>query len=410
MKVVHIQSGDIHGGAGVAAYRLHKGLRSIGVDSWFLSPTKINNDPYSKKLKVKFKFISNITGRVTFRIGLNFINNIDSFLLPFAEPTSSADVIHLHNIHDSSGGFFNYLAVPLLSRNKAIFWTLHDCWPATGHCAYSGSCNKYISGCGLCPDLNAYPSIQNDATCLEWKIKQKSWKLSNVNFIAPSRWMKRISETGATSKCSIHNIPYGIDNKNYIYHDKLNVRDELGLPRSAAMLLILGSTFSVARKGALLLPSILEKLSAEIPNLYLISFGSIPEWASRELPLQHRHFGNISDDEFKNRIYSAADLFLFPSLEDNLPVSVQESLASGTSVVAFDVGGMVDLIEDGQNGFLSPLGDVDSLVKSARKILKNAKLAISMGQNAREGVKRKFCIPVISSQISDLYKQAIENK
>jgi glycosyltransferase involved in cell wall biosynthesis len=410
MKVVHIQSADIQGGAGVAAYRLHKGLRSIGVDSWFLSPTKIKSDPYSKALKGKFKFLSNIIGRVTFRMGLNFINKIDSFLLPFTEPISSADIIHIHNVHDSNGGFFNYLAIPLLSRNKSIFWTLHDCWPVTGHCAYSGSCSKYTSGCGSCPDLNTYPAIKHDSTRLEWKIKQKSWMLSDVNFIAPSRWMKRISETGATSKCSIHNIPYGIDNKIFIHHDKLNVRDELGLPRSAAILLILGSTFSVARKGALILPSILEKLSAEIPNLFLISFGSIPEWASRELPFQHRHFGNISDDEFKNRIYSAADLFLFPSLEDNLPVSVQESLASGTSVVAFDVGGMVDLIEDGQNGFLSPLGDVDSLVKSAQKILKNAKLAISMGHNAREGVKRKFCIPDISSQISYLYRQAIKNK
>lgn len=400
--VAHIQSGDTHGGASMAARRLHEGLRSLGVDSWWITPQPLAEDPFSLSIPKRRQWLSRQIGRITFRLGLNFINDCGTFLLKDSPPFAQADVIHLHNIHDDEGGFFNYLGLPLLAAKRRCFWTLHDMWPLTGHCAYSDRCERWQNGCGRCPDLACYPRVHRDGTRWEHSLKSHVWRRARIQFIAPSRWMLEMARKRGLP-CT--HIPNGLDLQQYKALDKKECRERLQLPADRPLLLILTDSFSVKRKGADVTSVILSEIRRRGIEPMVLTMGRNPPDEKSLSGCASRHFGYVTEAASKNLLFSAASVFLFPSLEDNLPVAVQESLACGTGIVGFDVGGMSDMVKSGGTGELVPRGDISRLADAVVSILgERLELARHYGEKGRALAESHFDIRLVAEKMLELYQ------
>src|ERR1043166_10135633 len=182
MNILHINHTSTSGGAAVAAMRLHRSLLAAGIGSKVLVGNLTVQDPTVFNIQRSFPW-DNILQRITTPMGLNQINIVGTFRLTKSPLYDEADILHLHNLHTQ---YFNYLALPALTKRKPAILTLHDMWPITGHCMNSFECERWRSGCGQCPHLDTYPSVKRDATAVEWKLKRGAYHHSRLNIVAPT--------------------------------------------------------------------------------------------------------------------------------------------------------------------------------------------------------------------------------
>jgi glycosyltransferase involved in cell wall biosynthesis len=156
--------------------------------------------------------LENQLSRLNRLASLNYLNIISSFDIPKHLFYQEADILNFHNLH---AGYFNYLAIPTLTKDKPAVWTLHDMWSFTGHCAYSYDCDRWKMGCGKCPYPKEYPAIQRDSTRLEWHLKHWVYQHSNLAIVTLSCWMTEQIKQSMLSCFPIHHIPNGIDLEAY---------------------------------------------------------------------------------------------------------------------------------------------------------------------------------------------------
>ena len=393
MKVLHINQSDISGGAAIAAFRLHQNFLNQNIDSRLLVGQKT------------LLFDNNITQvgfpnrqdrllrKVTDFIGLNYIYRSDTFKLAQTELLQNSDVIYLHNLHS---GYFNYLALPQIVKDKKTIFVLHDMWSFTGHCAYSYDCNRWQSGCGKCPYLSEYPSVSRDATEWEWKLKNWTFNGINMAIVCPSKWLEQCAKTSLLNRHPIYHIPYGIDTDQFHPLQQDQCRKLLDIFPEQKVILTLASNLTVKRKGADILPRILELLPQSLKReVVILTFGAIDQSLKELCGFKLHHLGHLSHNQLKCIAYSASDLFLFPSIADNLPLSVQESLACGTPVVAFDTGGIPGMVEPGRTGDLIPLQEVDEFANKVAHLIQNYDSLKAMRQSCHTSAKSKFSSKVI---------------
>ena len=207
MKILHVNQSDVSGGAAIAAYRLHQGLLAQQVESRLLvGHTTLKSDrvaTVSRSYRTEAQL-----SRFTDGLGLNYLNLISTFKVSKHSFYQQADVLNFHNLHN---GYFNYSAIPSLTKSKPAVFTLHDMWSFTGHCAYSYDCDRWKKGCGQCPYPEIYPAIRKDNTRLEWKLKNWIYRRSNLAIVTPSRWLTEQAQQSMLNHLAIHHIPYGID-------------------------------------------------------------------------------------------------------------------------------------------------------------------------------------------------------
>jgi glycosyltransferase involved in cell wall biosynthesis len=266
------------------------------------------------------------------------------------------DLVHLH--------WFNkgMLSIVTLAKiEKPIIWTLHDMWAFTGGCHYTGNCTRYLQLCGECPQLGSH-KIQDWSYRIQQE-KVKFFQNLSIHLVSPSHWLAQcVHASGLFKKATLSVIPNGLNLKTYSPQGKAQVRSKFNLPAEQPLILFGAMNLNEVRKGFILLKQALAilKNSNIVSNPALLTFGSdIPE--SESLGFQVYSMGFISSENHLAEIYSAADVFVAPSLQDNLPNTVMESLACGTPVVAFDIGGMPDMIEHQKNGYLAKPYDVTDL-------------------------------------------------
>ncbi|MBE9012965.1 glycosyltransferase, partial [Pseudanabaenaceae cyanobacterium LEGE 13415] len=339
MQVLHIHQKDIAGGAAIAANRLHQALLQQNIDSRFLVSRKETNSDRVSVIPAASRTEKRIQ-RFTDSFGLTQIHLLSTFKLKHHPVYQSADVINFHNLHD---GYFNYLAIAHLTQTKPAVLTLHDMWSITGHCSFSFGCDRWKIGCGHCPDLEIFPPMKRDRTRWEWKLKQWTYKRANLTIVAPSRWLASVArESPLFQHFAVHHIPYGIDTDIYQPLDPKHCRSRLHIPKGKNVLLFVATHLQEWRKGGDLLFAALQQLPESLKAetvLLMLGSGSVPEIGIETIAL-----GYIQDEALKAIVYSAADLFVFPTRADNLPLVLQESLACGTPMIACDVGGVSDLV------------------------------------------------------------------
>ncbi|RUT00236.1 glycosyl transferase group 1/2 family protein [Dulcicalothrix desertica PCC 7102] len=407
MNILHINQSDISGGAAIAGYRLHEGLLAQGIDSRLLVGTvKISSDRVAY-VPSNYRIEKQLF-RVTSRLGFNYLNYISSFNIPKHNFYKNANILNFHNLHT---GYFNYLAIPSLTENKPAVFTLHDMWSFTGHCAYSYDCARWQSGCGKCPNLDTYPAVTRDSTHIEWKLKNWVYSQSNLTIVTPSHWLTKQAQQSMLKRFPIYHIPYGIDTEAYQPLDSEQCRYLLGIPNNKKVLLFAAEILKDTRKGGDLLFKALQSLPASLKaETVLLTFGFSGDTISEQLGIKAINLGYISSDRLKSIAYSAADLFIFPTRADNLPLVLQESMACGTPMVSFKIGGVPDLVRPNITGYLATPEDAQDFSNGIVQLLEDRKLHGQMSQNCREIALAEYTLEVQTQRYIELYRQVLEKQ
>jgi glycosyltransferase involved in cell wall biosynthesis len=310
------------------------------------------------------------------------------------------DVITLQWI----AGFVDYQAFfSSLPQGIPVVWQLHDMNVMTGGCHYDEDCGKYRHGCGACPQLGS--TDLKDLSRQIWKRKQAVFEAlgaSRLHIVAPSRWMLELVNTSPLlSKFSATLIPYGIDVEEFAPRDRCFAREVLGLPQAAQVVMFVSDDLTNLRKGfSFLLEALLGMV--QVHNLFLVSVGrgKLPETGS--IPCVH--VGSVEHNRWLSMIYSAADLFVIPSVQDNLPNTVLESMACGTPVVGFDVGGIHDLVQSGRTGQLVPVRDSVALRDAMTQLLHAPSTCRKMGAECRKLVMEEYSFELLAMRHTALYE------
>jgi glycosyltransferase involved in cell wall biosynthesis len=361
LKILILSARDLQGGAARAAYRLHQGLLTASVDSKMLVQNKLSDcaTVIAPKSKIKRGIAAMKPALDQLPLSLyrhrdRSINIYSSQWLPnnIVEQIEqiNPDVINLHWIN---GGF-----VPIEALRKLpqpLVWTLHDMWAFTGGCHYSGTCDRYLESCGACPQLGS--KRDGDLSHWNWRRKAKAWQDLNLTIVTPSQWLASCAKSSSLLRhFPIKVIGNGIDPQLYQPHDPLFARKIFNLPTDKKILLFgaLNSTQD-QRKGFTLLLSALEHLksSRQADRIELVIFGASRPSQPLNFGFKTHYVGQLSDDVALSLLYATADVFVAPSIQDNLPNTVLEALFCGTPCAAFNIGGMADLIEHQHNGYLA---------------------------------------------------------
>ncbi len=414
MKVLHLNTYAGNGGAGKACLRLSKALQEQGLDSEVGVNFLFKKNPNVRDLSSGFfsKWFT-ATGIILERL-LNKVF-VKSLPIPFSIPflgkdlsarslLKAADIIHIHWINHA---FLRPADIEKLAKlNKPLVWTFHDSNAFTGGCHVRYSCDHYQNECGNCPVLRN--SHLNDLSHSIWKQKARTYKNISFTIVAPSKWM---AESAGKSKLLNNkqtiNIPNTLDTEIFKPLSQLQSRKDLGLSPDKFILM---SGFMPSRKdmhkGTSYLIEALEIFvrdhQMDKDNIELVIFGNRDTKNIPDFPVKTTFLGTISSEERLAMCYSAADVFLAPSLEDNLPYTVMESLACGTPVVGFTTGGIPDMVQHQISGYLAEYRSSSDLAAGISWVFHHPKREL-LRSNARKYVEDNFSEKEIANRHIELY-------
>jgi glycosyltransferase involved in cell wall biosynthesis len=418
VKIVHLSTRDIIGGAARSAYRLHTGLRRIGQESFMFVANRCSDDPTVTAFMPSMDLGSRLRRRLRrdriVRDFARYQNSLPAGYETFRDDRSEhaadlvkqlpqCDVLNLHWIASFVDYKVFFATVP--ERFTAV-WTLHDMNPFTGGCHYDDGCGKFMNGCVQCPQLGS--SDRFDLSSKVWERKQFAFDSINparLHLVAPSCWMAdTVKKSPLLGRFPVTTIPYGIDTADFAPRDRHFARDVLGLPRDAKIVLFAAESLTFKRKGFALLAQVLQDL-AEVPGLVLVSIGlGNPITDSG---IHHLHLGFVANERWLSIIYSAADVFVIPSLQDNLPNTILESLACGTPVVGVAVGGIPDVVRPGTTGLLVPPGDAGALRDAIVRVLNDPADREQMASECRRIAMEEYSLELQAKRYVTLYESLL---
>lgn len=310
------------------------------------------------------------------------------------------DVIHLHNIH---GWYLNWkmLFDYLKKANIPVIWTLHDCWAFTGHCPHfmAIGCDKWKSGCYECDLYKSYPGCFFDDSRFQYRYKKECFTgVPNLTIVTPSQWLTDLVKQSYLKNYNTVVINNGIDLTKFKPRIS-NFREKNGLENK---IILLGVAFDWTSKKGL---DDFKKLADELPEEYAIVLVGVSEVVEKKLPERIISIACTQNQEKLAEIYSAADLFVNPTLEDNFPTVNLEALACGTPVITYQTGGSPESITE-STGKVVPYKDYKAL-KNAVIEMRNAKASILGACIERAQLyecKDTYC------KYIELYKSILEKK
>lgn len=417
LKPLLLSTFDISGGAARSAYRLHQGLINNRIDSKMLVKAKFSQDTSvvgaDRKIAQslsRLKTSVDSLSKIPFR-GLDkkqrtpySVHWVPDSILSKVKKINP-DVV---NIHWIGGGFLKIETIARLQ--KPVVWTLHDMWAFTGGCHYSQGCDRYEASCGNCPQMP--PKYNLDLSQWIWHRKAKAWANSYPTIVTPSRWLANCARSSSLFQdYRIEIIPYGLDTEIYRDADQNLVRNKFNLPQDKYLILFGASDATDnPRKGFSYLQSALNilKTSELRDRCELVVFGASQSYKI-DVGIKVHYLGNLQDEIALAQVYSAADVFVAPSLEDNLPNTVLEAIACGTPCVAFEIGGMPDMIEHQHNGYLAKPFDAIDLVQGITWILENEQPQ-KLRYAARQKVEKEFRLEQQAKRYCSLFEEIIDDK
>src|SRR5919199_1769754 len=364
LNVLHISESDAAGGAARTAYKVHKGLNGSGHVSRMLVGRKVTEDCDIRRIKRSdsWRAADRAFGALADRLDLQYAFYPSSFAVACDPWFREADVVQLHNLH---GSYFSFTALPTLTRRRPTVWLLQDQWAFTGHVAYSLVCER--------------------------------WRLT---LIVPSRWMlELVRASPLLSRFPVERIPHGVDTAVFRPMPKDEARRRLGLPEDRPLVLFSASDLNEPRKGLHLLEQALARMD-EPPLLALAGAGEVPRH------VETRWLGSISDDALLAQAYAAADVLAVPTVADALTQTAIESIACGTPCVAFDRGGVTDVVTH-ETGYQARFGDVDDLARGLKTVLEDSK---RYARRCRAIAEEEFTVDLQVRRYVDLYEHVLDER
>lgn len=421
MKVTLINTSDAGGGAAAACTRLLKALQGQKVDAKLLVQYKKTED--ERVTGIAKGFFSRLRAKVNFlceRLPFIFFHERDkSVRFAFSEANTGssikneqlvkdADILHLHW---TNSGFLSVGDLKeLVATGKPIIWTLHDMWVFTGGCHYSASCNHFMNECGDCYFLR--DEEPNDISYRGWLRKAGMFKEArNITFVACSHWLAGVSKQSKLLKGRrILAIPNPIDTDVYSPKNKLDMKEKWRINPFAKIILFGAANINDRRKGLSYLVEALDEFTCHCPDARLVEiviFGKNNHFDTTRIPFKVNQLSLITSQEELAEVYSMADVFVLPSIEDNLPNTVMEALSCGTPVVAFNTGGIPEMVDHLRNGYLAEFLSAKDLAKGIHEILYVAD-AGQMAFNARSKVLTDYNNEKVAHQYMDIYQSMLK--
>lgn len=404
MDVLFLNTFEKSGGAARAAYRMFSEIRSRSVDVHYLTLTKESCDP-------------DVSGRLrTSVLGLGVrafarLDRIPLYFYPQRQQTIfspdfwsnplrirlarfRSNIVHLHWV------VAGLLGVEDLAKLTCpIVWTLHDAWAFTGGCHYTQDCEGFKKLCGHCPQLGSRE--EDDYSRMLMRRKTKVFQQLDITVVTPSHWQAGMAKQSSLfAGRRIEVIPNGLDTKTFKPLDRQIARERLGIPSDKPVVLFGAQSMTDPRKGWDLLCDALRNLKWPCTLLVFGDGNVVVDQASHVTVCQ---LGNITDDEVLAAVYSAADVFVCPSREDNLPNTVAEALACGTPCVAFAVNGLPDMIEHRKNGWLAKPFNSAELAEGICWLAEHPHPA-DLRQAAREKAVSDYSMTVMGDRYMALYE------
>jgi len=417
MNIVMVNDKAFSGGAGRAGYRLFQNMkknfdlnvkmlvRKKDINDYDITSILENN---IKKYEHKVKFLLSknlqrfhLKPKIPkYSIG-KFGLRIDK-----EDIVQNSDLIHLHWINN------NFMSLNSLKKlqglKKPIVWTLHDMWPFTGGCHYSYNCEKYENKCGLCKFVKKMK--EKDISRINIIKKKKIFDELNLTIVTCSNWLRKCAKSSFVLKnkniMTIHNT---INSNIYKPFNKKSAKNILNLPLNKKIISFGAMTpFTEKRKGFDYLLKVINLLEKKYnrDDIEFLIFGDKHKNDIIKTKFKVNYTGYLRDDYSLSLVYNASDLFLFPSLEDNLPNMVLESLACGVPVIGFDIGGIPDMVEHKINGYLAKYKSIKDLFNGIEwyfSIQNKKKIKL----NARKIVLKKFNQQLIGNKYYNLYQDLI---
>lgn len=414
MNPLLLNYADISGGAARAAYRLHTGLRAIGVNSRMLVQAKASDDPS----------VLTPAGRVA-RLAARFAVELDRLprraypgrqfvpwgvgWLPTAIERQAArlapDVVNLHWV---SRGF-----VPLMSVgrfNVPLVWTLHDQWALTGGCHVDYGCGRYRVACGACPQLGS--SHPNDLTRIVLFLKHKLWHNLDITIVTPSHWLASCAHKSSLFRHQrIEVIPHGLDLARYKPMPRQAARDMLALPHNKKLVLFGAmSSTSDRNKGFHYLQPALQQLAAQGWNerAEAVIFGASRPEHDPDMGLPAHYTGRLHDDISLALLYAAADVVVMPSTQEAFGQVASEAMACGTPVIAFDTTGLRDIVEHERNGYLARPFETGDLAHGISWVLEDDERHQRLAHRARQKAEHEWPLELQAQRYLALYTEVVE--
>lgn len=313
-------------------------------------------------------------------------------------------VVNLHNIHDG----LSFGLARRLGKGVPIVWTLHDMWPLTGYCCYSYDCKKYVNGCeGDCPQDDLWgPMVASQNR--EWQ-RRHSFLQKNINrmvFVTPSQWMAGCARERFPPGSRVEVIPNGLPLEVFRpVAEKRAIRQVLGLPTDCEVVLCNSHNSTDPRKGSNLLREAVCELAARFrKRICIVSLGACEK--KGEGPRGVFYTGTIRDETLVNLYYNAADVFAAPSLADNLPNTLVESMAAGTPGVTFAVGGCAEVVRHGETGFVAGSVGVAELADSIGRVIgMSSEQRKVMGLACRSVAEREYSQALQAQRYGKLFDE-----
>ncbi|HPA85149.1 MAG TPA: glycosyltransferase family 4 protein [Deltaproteobacteria bacterium] len=415
MKILHINTHDISGGAARAALRLHLALLDQGLQSRMFVETMQSSDIkgiHGFRIpgdisRIRWQIFRKLMNRPILKAQQSSLEIFDVFTDDRSPCGREArkqlpghDVINLHWV----AGFLDYRDFFSRNRTAPVVWTLHDMNPFTGGCHYTNGCDHFTGQCGSCPQLTS--SNPDDPSRRIWMRKHSAYANmapDRLHIVTPSAWLAgEVSRSSLLGRFPVTHIPNSIDIDVFTPRDRSAARASLGLPLDARVVLFVAASLKNRRKGFRELLKALDKLDP-VQQLYLISLGK----TDADIPSRNAHInlGNVGNDRLLTLIYNAADCFVIPSRQDNLPNTVLEAMACGTPVAGFAVGGIPEMVISGRSGILAAPGDIEGLCCAVRTILTRDNLREEMSRNCRETILKHYTPELQARRYLDIYHQ-----
>lgn len=416
LKILHINTNDISGGAAKAAYRLHRGLLKIGVDSKYLVANKLSDDftilgPDSKLEKTLVKFYPYLDALPLLRYPKR--NNF-----PFAcawipgktlqrIKKIDVDLVHLHWI---AGGFLRI--ENLANIKRPLVWTLHDSWPFTGGCHIPFECDRYLNDCGNCPILQS--GAKQDLSSKILARKKKYWENLDITVVAPSRWLAASAKSSSLfHDKTIHIIPHGLDIQRFKPADKQFARRSLMLHPERKMILF-GAYGAIKdkNKGYHLFTDALKLLLHKFgrDKIEVIIFGVSAPAEPQDLGFPVNYMGYLRDDISIALLYAACDVMVVPSIQEAFGQTASEAMACGCPVVAFRTSGLIDIVDHERNGYLAKPFDSADLANGISWVIGDSQRQEQLSQEARSKAVREFELQIIAKRYLNLYEDILGTK
>ena len=418
MRVLIVNTSEKTGGAAVAANRLMEALINNGVKAKMLVRDKQTDcltvvsagDGWRQRwhfLWERWRIFMAMHFSKTHLFEADIANvGTDITTLPeFKE----ADIIHLHWINQ---GFLSLNGIQkILSSGKPVVWTMHDIWPATAICHYARGCCRYQNKCESCP-LLPRRSV-SDLSAVVWRRKNEILRKYHISFVACSRWLEGEAKKSALLKGQrVTNIPNPINSHVFCPSDKQQAREALGLPLDKHVILFVSQRLNDKSKRLDYLVAAVNRMAVQDSSLKdntaIAVLGGHSEEVADLLPLPVFPLGYVSDESKIVKVYNAADVFVLPSLEDNLPNTIMEAMACGVPCVGFNIGGIPEMIGHLKSGYVAKAADADDLARGIKWVLDFKGEELS--KEARRKVLNSYSQQSVAIKYIELYQETALSK